>query len=111
MAMEGETNRTLREDLVEADLRNKKAKERIGFLEKESESIRARAAEEALVNFRESSEYRDDVVENCLESFHLGFLECKKKVAQVFPALDLEAVTEYDDDEEVGAGAECWEMS
>ena len=40
--MEKEANRTLREDLATADLRNKKAEE-----EKEAESARAKAAEEA----------------------------------------------------------------
>ena len=104
--MEREASITLREDLAEVDLRSKKAEERVGLLEKESESAQARAAGEAVAKFRKSSEYRDDIAENCLEAFHLGFLECKGKVAKVFPALDLGAVREYDDDEEAGVGAE-----
>ena len=118
LAMEKEANRTLREDLAAADLRTRKAEE-----EREAESSRARAAEEAqakaveeartkaaeeaLTDFRLSEEYRMEVAENCLESFHFGFKECKGKTARAFPDLDLSAIKPFEDQGEAEAEGEA----
>ena len=37
-----------------------------------------------------------EVAENCMESFHLGFEECKGKMARAFPDLDLSAIKAFE---------------
>lgn len=62
------------------------------------------AAEKAIEEYKESEDFKDEVVEGCIESLPLGFLECKKKVATLFSGLDLKDIVESDDkgDEEEG---------
>lgn len=55
---------------------------------------------QAIIKYKKFKDFKLEVAEGCIESLHLGFLECKKKVTLAFPSLDLKDIVESDNEGE-----------
>ncbi|KAG1368372.1 hypothetical protein COCNU_14G008400 [Cocos nucifera] len=70
---------------------NKERNKRVELVEKLS-TVETRAQEatyRALAEFQESKEYEDELVENYVGAYRIGFLDCKKVVIRMHTKLDL----------------------
>lgn len=54
--------------------------------------------DQAIEEYKRSKDFKNEMVEGCLEALHLGFLECKKEGSQAFQELNLSAIVEFDDE-------------
>lgn len=53
-----------------------------------------------IIEYKRSEDLKQEVAEGCIEALHQGFLECKKKVRQFLPSLDLKDIVESNDEGE-----------
>lgn len=66
-------------------------------------------ADKAIEEYQKFDDFKLEVIEGCMNSYHLWFSDCKKKVAMAFSNLDLQDIVESDEDgkeEEDGEGEE-----
>ena len=96
---EKEKNNALQGELDNSNSRRRSAEEKVSSL-KDDLKLARYAAKSAIAVFRSSREYKEELAEGCIDSFHLGFEECRKKVARAFPNLDLSTITESEDEED-----------
>lgn len=83
--------------LAEAYSKRVAMKVQVGKLKIEVKAIWL-AINQAVDEYKKSKDFKVEVAEGCLESLHLRFLECKKKVAKIFPSLCLSTIIESDDE-------------
>nr|XP_029122966.1 uncharacterized protein LOC114914572 [Elaeis guineensis] len=50
------------------------------------------AASRVLIEFRESKEYEDELIDASADAFQLGFMKCEKQVHHLMPKLDLSSI-------------------
>ena len=95
---EKEKNNALQGELDNSNSRRRLAEEKVSSL-KDDLKLARYAVESAVAVFRSSREYKEELAESCIDSFHLGFEECRKKMARAFLNLDLSTITESEDEE------------
>lgn len=79
MAIERAWVSELEINMTDANLRRMIVEEWTKKLEVEAKATRA-AKDQAIEEYKWSKDFKDEMVEGCLESLHLGFFECNKKV-------------------------------
>lgn len=70
------------------DSRRRIAKERVEVLKAKIKEAQLEV-DKAVEDYKKSENFKLEVAEGCIDSHHLGFLDCKKKVAMAFSTLDL----------------------
>lgn len=98
----------LKAKLSNVDSRRKAIEERGRVFKTEVKATRI-AIDKVIKEYKNSQDFKDEVAEACVESLHLVFLECKKKVTTFFLELDLKGVVKSNnegDEEKGGEGVE-----
>lgn len=54
----------------------------------------------AVKDYNKSKNFKLEVIEGCIDSYHLRFSDCKKKVTQAFSSLDVKDIVESDEESE-----------
>lgn len=89
----------LKVKLFDSDSRRRIAEERVKALKINVKAARLDAVK-VVEEYKKSEDFKLEVAEGCVDSYHLRFFDCKKKVAMAFTDLDLWDIIESDEGEE-----------
>lgn len=90
----------LKAKLDNADSRRQATESRVRELKAKLKTAHV-AANRTVEEYKKSKNFKE-VPKGCIDSLYLRFLECKKKIVQIYPGLDLKDVIESDNKDEEG---------
>lgn len=89
----------LKVNLSNFDLRRRVVEERVGVLKAKVKAAHLEV-NKAIKEYKKTEDFKLEVVEVCINFYHLEFSDCKKKVALAFFYLDLKDIVESNEEGE-----------
>lgn len=96
--------------VMEAEVVAREAEDGAQATEPKAQAIEAQATSisaRALEKYKKSMNFKDEVIKGSYDVYQLGFTECKKKVVEAFPRLNLDGIVSIKPIEKGKAEEEC----